>query len=203
MRVMIGRIEIGIIADARPAVSSPHPFAHETIFPQSQRHRAVLVYPPRAGAEESRASFATPDDRAQEMNSANPQRIPFGSEIPAIGNDRASSNAERSRIKSPIATPTRGFPCRGWKTPNGRFSNGKCESGETSMKDLRGINGRDGALRRPDAAARRPYPTANPTRANRHAAHRSCNCRKTSRICAGIAGVPYRFSSRATQRNRR
>src|SRR6266581_7628812 len=71
-----------------PEVSSPHPFAHETFFPATARHRAVLVYPPRAGAEESRASFAKPDDRAQEMNSANPQRIPFGSEIPTTENDR-------------------------------------------------------------------------------------------------------------------
>src|SRR5258707_6372130 len=72
-----------------PAVSSPRPFAHETFLPAAACHPAVWVYPPRAGAEESRASFATPDDQAQEMNSANPQRIPFGSEIPAIENDRA------------------------------------------------------------------------------------------------------------------
>src|SRR5437763_12677021 len=72
-----------------PAVSSPRPFAHETFFPAAARHRAVLVSPPRAGAEGSRASFATPDDRAQEMNLANSQRIPFGSEIAAIENDRA------------------------------------------------------------------------------------------------------------------
>src|SRR5882757_11129771 len=71
-----------------PAVSSPRPFAHETFFPAAACHPTGLVYPPRAGAEESRASFATPDDRAQEMNSANPQRIPVGSEIPATENDR-------------------------------------------------------------------------------------------------------------------
>src|SRR6476646_4664784 len=70
-----------------PEVSSPHPFAHEK-FSAAARHHAVLVFPPKAGAEESRASFATPDDRAQEMNSANPQRKPFGSEIPATENDR-------------------------------------------------------------------------------------------------------------------
>src|SRR6476619_3572558 len=70
-----------------PAVSSPHLFAHEKFF-AVERHHAVLVYPPRAGAEESRASFATPDDQAREMNSANPQRRPFGSEIPATENDR-------------------------------------------------------------------------------------------------------------------
>src|SRR5882724_640903 len=69
-------------------VSSPRPFANETFSLAAARHRAGLVYPPRAGAEESRASFATPDDRMQEMNSANPQRIPFGSEIPATENDR-------------------------------------------------------------------------------------------------------------------
>src|SRR2546429_3993083 len=71
-----------------PAVSSPRPFVHETFFPAAACHPAVLVYPPRAGAEESRASFATPGDQAQEKNSANPQRIPFGSEIPATENDR-------------------------------------------------------------------------------------------------------------------
>src|SRR5512132_1709739 len=71
-----------------PAVSSPRPFAHETFFPAAACRPAVLVYPPRAGAEESRASSATPDDRAREMNSANPHRIPFGSEILTIENDR-------------------------------------------------------------------------------------------------------------------
>src|SRR6476659_1723875 len=69
-----------------PEVSSPHPFAHEKFF-AVERHPAVLEYPPRANAEESRASFATPDGPAQEMNSANPQRIFFGSEIPASEND--------------------------------------------------------------------------------------------------------------------
>src|SRR5436305_14123450 len=71
-----------------PAVSSPRLFAHETFFPAAARHRAVLVYPLRAGPEESRAPFATPDDRAQETNSTNPQRIPFGPEIPKNENDR-------------------------------------------------------------------------------------------------------------------
>src|SRR6476619_1946150 len=69
------------------AVSSPRPFAHEKFF-AAARHHAVLVYPPRAGAEESRAFFATPDDRARGMNSANQQRRLFGSEIPATENDR-------------------------------------------------------------------------------------------------------------------
>src|SRR5207342_2502257 len=69
------------------AVSSPHPFAHEKFF-AVERHPAVFEYPPRAGAEGSRAFFATPDDQARGMNSANPQRIPFGSEIPTIENDR-------------------------------------------------------------------------------------------------------------------
>src|SRR4029077_10659822 len=70
-----------------PEVSSPHPFAHEK-FSAAARHHVVLVYLPRAGAEESRASFATSDDRARGMNSANPQRILFGSEIPTTENDR-------------------------------------------------------------------------------------------------------------------
>src|SRR6478672_5429222 len=54
------------------AVSSPHPFAHEKFF-AAARHHAVLAYPPREGAEESRASSATPDDGARGMNSANPR----------------------------------------------------------------------------------------------------------------------------------
>src|SRR4029077_13667270 len=84
-----------------PAVSSLHPFAHEKFF-AVERHPAVLVYPPRAGAEESRASFATPDDQARGMNSANPQRIPFGSEIPTIGNDRAflTRRGQESNLQS-------------------------------------------------------------------------------------------------------
>src|SRR6516162_2574041 len=71
-----------------PAVSSSHPFVHEIFFPAAARHRAVLVYSPKAGPEESRESFAMRVARDEEMNSATPRRILFGYEIPAIENDR-------------------------------------------------------------------------------------------------------------------
>src|SRR4029077_15877491 len=71
-----------------PAVSSPHPFAHEKFFAVA-RHPEVLEYPRIAGAEGSHAFFATRVAPAREMNSANPQRKPFGSEIPTTENDRA------------------------------------------------------------------------------------------------------------------
>src|SRR5207248_6266186 len=53
-------------------------------------------------------------------------------------NPRASRTS-RSRIKSPMATPARAFPSRGLKTPKGKFSIGKSESGRMLIKDLSGI----------------------------------------------------------------
>src|SRR5215813_7449 len=93
-----------------PAVSSPRPSAREKSFRAAVRHRAALAYPPREDAEEYRVSFATPDARAQETNSANPQRILFRSETLTTGNDRAlpvrkdqQSNLQsrRSRVLCP------------------------------------------------------------------------------------------------------
>src|SRR6476469_6827423 len=71
-----------------PAISSPHAFAHEKPFHAAGHHRATLAYPPRADVGEYPESSATRIAPAQEINSANPQRIPFGSEIPASENDR-------------------------------------------------------------------------------------------------------------------
>src|SRR6476646_2869866 len=59
-----------------------------------------------------------------------------------------SSRTERSRIRSAMATPTRAFPSRGLKTPKGKFSIGKSESGKRLIKDLSGIFC-SGALRAP------------------------------------------------------
>src|ERR1700736_2393974 len=80
--------------------------------------------------------------------------------------EHACSNAARSTTCSPSATPIRAAPSRGLKTPNGRFSSGKCESRGTSMKDLSAIKKEDSE------------------RANLRAAHRSCSCRTKSRIFA-------------------
>src|SRR6476620_6516170 len=63
-----------------------------------------------------------------------------------------SSRTERSRIRSPTATPTRAFPSRGLKTPKGKFSIGKSESGKRLIKDLSGIFC-SGALRAPKLLA--------------------------------------------------
>ena len=76
----------------------------------------------------------------------------------------ASSNAARSTTSSPSATPIRAGPSLGLKTPNGRFSSGKCESRGTSMKDFSAIKKEDSA-------------PANPP-----AVHRSCSCRTKLRI---------------------
>lgn len=56
----------------------------------------------------------------------------------------AVATAERSRTESPMATAGRGGAAArdlGRKTPKGRFSRGKWESGGMLMKDLRGIVG--------------------------------------------------------------
>ena len=124
-------------------VSSPHPFARKRFFSAAARHPAVLVYPPRAGAAESRESSATRVVRAREMNSANRQRTRFGSEIPTTGNGRALPTRRDQELNHQSRRPLAVCPAPVGKSPKGRFSNGKCESGETSMNDLRGINGRD------------------------------------------------------------
>jgi len=54
-------------------------------------------------------------------------------------NSPALSSAERSTTYSPSATPIRAAPSRGLKTPNGRFSRGKCESRSISMNERRAM----------------------------------------------------------------
>lgn len=50
----------------------------------------------------------------------------------------AEATSERSKTQSPMATPGRaGAVGEGLNTPQGRFCMGKCESGSTSMNDLR------------------------------------------------------------------
>src|SRR4051812_39299482 len=61
-------------------------------------------------------------------------RLPVGS---AVSRPLSSSTA-RSRIRSPIATPTRGAGSASVEnTPKGRFWIGKWQSGATSTKDFR------------------------------------------------------------------